>query len=106
MSQPLSFTRILAQPDGTSRMVRSELPLALRPFAADTPPLEVSAVQAAHGFQALRFPADWAGGWHRSPHRQWGFVLSGAVSVTTSDGVSCELRSCWRISTARAISPA
>jgi hypothetical protein len=54
--------------------------------------VDPSAVQAASGFEALRFPSDWTGGWHNSPHRQWGFILSGAVAVTTSDGASCELR--------------
>lgn len=92
MAGALTFTHIFADDAGESHMARRQLPLASAAFAPPAPPLEVSASQAASGFEALRFPADWCGGWHRSPHRQWGFLLAGAVTVTTSDGATCELR--------------
>ena len=92
MPSALAFTHIFADAQGESHIAQRELPLASTAFAPPAPPLEVSAVQAASGFEALRFPSDWTGGWHNSPYRQWGFILSGAVAVTTSDGASCELR--------------
>ncbi len=92
MPSALAFTHIFADAQGESHIAQRELPLASTAFAPPAPPLDVSAVQAASGFEALRFPSDWTGGWHNSPHRQWGFILSGAVAVTTSDGASCELR--------------
>ena len=92
MPSALTFTHIYADAHGESHIAQRELALASRAFAPPAPPLDVSAVQAASGFEALRFPADWTGGWHNSPHRQWGFVLSGAVAVTTSDGATRELR--------------
>ena len=92
MPSALAFTHIFADAQGESHIAQRELPLASTAFAPPTPPLDVSAVQAASGFEALRFPSDWTGGWHNSPYRQWGFILSGAVVVTTSDGASCELR--------------
>ncbi len=92
MPSALAFTHIFADAQGESHIAQRELPLASTTFAPPAPPLDVSAVQAASGFEALRFPANWTGGWHNSPHRQWGFILSGAVAVTTSDGASCELR--------------
>jgi hypothetical protein len=92
MPSALAFTHIFADAQGESHIAQRELPLAPTAFAPPAPPLDVSAVQAATGFEALRFPADWTGGWHNSPHRQWGFILSGAVAVTTSDGATCELR--------------
>lgn len=92
MSSALTFTHIFADAAGESHMARRRLPLASANFAPPAPPLEVSTVQAATGFEALRFPADWSGGWHRSPFRQWGFILAGAVAVTTSDGATSEVR--------------
>ena len=92
MPSALAFTHIFADAQGESHIAQRELPLASTAFAPPAPPLDVSAVQAASGFEALRFPSDWTGGWHNSPYRQWGFILSGAVAVTTSDGASCELR--------------
>lgn len=92
MPSALTFTHIFADPQGESHLVQRTMALASRVFARNAPPLDVSAVHAASGFEALRFPADWTGGWHNSPHRQWGFILSGAVCVTTSDGTTRELR--------------
>lgn len=61
-------------------------------FAPPAPALDVSDPLPASGLMVLRFPPDWLGGWHPSPYRQWGFMLSGAIEVTASDGTTCELR--------------
>ena len=92
MPSAVAFTHIFADARGESHIAHRTLGLASRAFAPPAPPLDVSAVQAATGFEALRFPAEWTGGWHNSPYRQWGFILSGSVAVTTSDGETCELR--------------
>ena len=46
----------------------------------------------AAGWNLLRFPPAWSGGWHCSPFRQWMFVLAGHATVGTSDGSQCDLR--------------
>jgi quercetin dioxygenase-like cupin family protein len=46
----------------------------------------------AAGWSLLRFAADWVGGWHCTPYRQWVFVMAGQATVRVSDGSQCELR--------------
>jgi hypothetical protein len=46
----------------------------------------------ADGWNFVRFAADWVGGWHCSPYRQWMFFLTGQVTVRASDGSQCDLR--------------
>ncbi len=86
MTQALPYVRIYADAAGESHIEQLAMPLATRLFAPPAAPLDVSAPATASTFRMLRLAADWRGGWHPTPVRQWFFFLAGAVSIETSDG--------------------
>ena len=86
MTQPVSYVRIFADAAGESHLEQLEMPLCARMFAPPAAPLEVSDPETASTFRMLRLAADWRGGWHPTPVRQWFFFLAGTASIETSDG--------------------
>ena len=46
----------------------------------------------ADGWNLVKFAADWVGGWHCSPYRQWMFFLAGQATVRAGDGSRCDLK--------------
>ena len=92
MSHPLEYIRLFSDDAGESHIETATMTLQSERYAPPAPPLDVSAMSRADGWNLLRFPADWVGGWHCTPSRQWMFVLAGQATVCASDGSQCELR--------------
>jgi hypothetical protein len=91
MQRPLEYIRLFSDDAGESHMETATMTLESERFAPPAPPLDVSAMSRADGWNLLRFPADWIGGWHCTPLRQWMFVLAGRATVRASDGSQCDL---------------
>jgi hypothetical protein len=91
MQRPLEYIRLFSDDAGESHIETATIALQPERFAPPAPPLDVSAISRADGWNILRFPADWVGGWHCSPYRQWMFVLAGHAAVRSSDGSQCDL---------------
>jgi hypothetical protein len=92
MRPPLEYIRVFADDAGESHIETGTITVQSERFAPPAPPLDVSAVSRAAGWNLLRFAADWVGGWHCTPYRQWMFLLAGQVTVHASDGSRCDLR--------------
>ena len=88
----MEYIRLFSDDRGESHIETATMPLHSEHFAPPAPPLDVSAMSRADGWNLLRFAADWVGGWHCSPYRQWMFVLAGRATVRSSDGSQCDLR--------------
>jgi len=87
----MEYIRLFSDDRGESHIETAIIALHSERFAPPAPPLDVSAISRADGWNILRFPADWVGGWHCSPYRQWMFVLAGHAAVRSSDGSQCDL---------------
>lgn len=92
MPRPLDYFRVWSDQAGESHIEAATLTVTSERFAPPAPPLEVSDLSRATGWNLLRFAADWAGGWHCTPARQWMFVMVGQATVRASDGSQCDLR--------------
>ena len=92
MNQPVEYIRLFSDDAGESHIETVTILLQSEQFAPPAPPLDVSAMSRAAGWNLLRFPADWVGGWHCTPFRQWMFLLAGQATVRGSDGSQCDLR--------------
>lgn len=89
---PVKYTRLFSDDAGESHIETATITLQSERCAPPAPPLDVSAVGRAEGWNLLRFPADWVGGWHRTPSGQWMFLVAGRATVRASDGSECDLR--------------
>jgi len=92
MKQPVEYIRLFSDDAGESHIEAATIPLQPERFAPPAPPLDVSAMSRADGWNLLRFAADWVGGWHCTPSRQWMFLLAGQATVRASDGSQCDLK--------------
>jgi len=92
MQRPVEYIRVFADADGESHLETATITVQPEQFAPPAPPLDVSAMNRTTGWSLLRFAADWVGGWHCTPSRQWMFVMAGETTVRTSDGSQCDLR--------------
>ena len=80
--------RIYASADEESRIsLKSRLPSRRLQVFPGEPPLNVSKQHAATGVQFVTVPAVVKEvGWHNTPARMFGIVLSGMMEFETSDG--------------------
>jgi uncharacterized cupin superfamily protein len=92
MQRALEYIRLFSDDAGESHIETATIALQSERFAPPAPPLDVSAMSRADGWTLLRFAADWVGGWHCTPSRQWMFFLAGQATVCASDGSQCDLR--------------
>ena len=92
MNQPFEYIRLFSDDAGESHIETATMTLQSEQFAPPAPPLDVSAMSRADGWNLLRFAADWVGGWHCTPSRQWMFILTGQATVRASDGSQCDLK--------------
>jgi hypothetical protein len=82
----MQYTRVYADAMGETHYEAVEVALAPVDFAPPTPPLYLSAFDAATQYAFCRFPVGWVGSWHPTPQRQCFCILSGEVEVHVSDG--------------------
>jgi len=92
MRRPLEYIHVFTDDAGGSHIETATMTVQSERFAPPAPPLDVSAMSRAAGWNLLRFAADWVGGWHCTPYRQWMFFLAGQATVRVSDGSQCDLR--------------
>ena len=82
----MNYIRVYADPAGESHFEDVEVELSPVNFAPPAPPLDLSSFSPASQYAFCSFPAGWRGDWHRTPKRQFFFVLSGEATVQVSDG--------------------
>jgi len=92
MRPPVEYVRVFVDDAGESHIDRAFLAVQSQSFAPPAPPLDVSAMSRVLGWNLVRFPSNWTGGWHCTPYKQWMFLLSGQATVLASDGSQCDLR--------------
>ena len=63
MRPPLEYIRVFSDDAGESHIDTAIIALRSERFAPPAPPLDVSAVTRAAGWNLLRFAPDWVGGW-------------------------------------------
>ncbi len=80
------FVRLHADGAGESHMAHEELAIHASAFAPPAPPLGISSMSPAAGWQFLHLPSGWIGDWHPSPKRMWIFSLKGEMDFEASDG--------------------
>ncbi len=86
MSQRVRCTKVVADPDGSSRFDDTEVPLLAGTIPESAPAYLVSEEFTPSRMVFTSFPADFAMEWHPAPRRQYILVLSGSLDVSTSDG--------------------
>ena len=92
MRRTLEYIRVFSDDAGESHIETATITFQSERFAPPAPPLDVSATSRASGWNLLRFAADWVGGWHCTPYKQWMFLMAGQATVRASDGSQCDLR--------------
>jgi quercetin dioxygenase-like cupin family protein len=77
----VKYVRIYNDQHGGAKFADEEVTFTVRDFAPPAPPLEVSEVVSAYGFQMARLPRGWSDPAHPAPARQFMILLSGKVEV-------------------------
>jgi hypothetical protein len=86
MPADLSFSRLVPEPDGSSRFEPIAIPLTLQQFAPPAQPFSVSPLSPATQSGFLQVPAGWCGEMHPSPIRMWIFCLDGEMVFEAGNG--------------------
>lgn len=79
----VGYIRVYTDPDNVTRFEDLDYALAPVDFAPPAPPVLVTSPQDASAVVFLRFPAGWTDEAHPAPARQFVFLLSGDVIVST-----------------------
>ena len=82
----MGFMRIFADAQGESHFEAVEMDFAASEFVPGKPVIGLSPAHTATAVAFARVPADWEGGWHPTPRRQFCVVISGSADIRTSDG--------------------
>lgn len=82
----MNFTRLYEDEAGESHFEDCEEKMSLLEFAPPASPVFVTDAEEAKRLLFVRIPADWSGGWHPAPKRQFFFCLSGTIEIRASDG--------------------
>ncbi len=82
----MNFVRLFEDEAGESHFEDKEKESSPVQFAPPAPPVFVTDAEEAKRVLFIRIPADWSGGWHPAPKRQFFFCLSGTIEIRTSDG--------------------
>src|SRR5689334_792863 len=78
---------IYASTDGESHLAEVEIPQSFAQIFPHEPPLQVSKRYNAIGVKFVTVPRSVGEvGWHHTPERMFGVVLSGTMEFETSDG--------------------
>jgi quercetin dioxygenase-like cupin family protein len=82
----MNYVRLYEDEAGESHFEDCEKEMSLLEFAPPASPVFVTDAEEAKRFIFVRIPADWSGGWHPAPKRQFFFCLSGTIEIKASDG--------------------
>ncbi len=82
----MKYTRIYCDVDSVSHFEDVYVEVTPVDFAPPAPPLNLAAPVEAERALLCEFPAQWSGDWHRPPHRQFYFQMSGELEVQVGDG--------------------
>lgn len=81
-----TYIRLYADADGDSHFEDVDAELSPVPFAASSPPLDLSTLLPATQWSFLGARPGWRGDWHPSSARNLFVVLTGKWELETSDG--------------------
>ncbi len=84
--QALKYTRVYADAQGGSNVEEIEVAFPAAEFVPGKPVIGLSPAYEATGVAFARVPTDWEGGWHPTPRRQFGAIISGILEIRTSNG--------------------
>ena len=82
----MNYIRLYEDEAGESHFEDREKEMSLLEFAPPASPVFVTDAEEAKRLLFIRIPADWPGGWHPTPKRQFFICLSGTIEVRVSDG--------------------
>ena len=78
--------RIFADAQGESHFEPVEVDFSATEFVPGKPFIGLSPAHTATAAAFARVPANWEGGWHPTPRRQFCVIMSGNLDIRTSDG--------------------
>lgn len=82
----MKFRRVYADAEGESHFEEVEVAFRVAEFVPGKPVTGLSPASRATEVAFAQVPADWEGGWHPTPRRQFGVIVSGAMDIRASDG--------------------
>ena len=82
----MKYTRIYSGEDGVTHFEDKDEKMNVKVFAPPSPEFRVSDFKSAKHFCIANVPAEWEGGWHPTPYKQYVFILMGAMEVKVGDG--------------------
>jgi hypothetical protein len=82
----MELLRIFADAQGESHFEAVEVDFSATEFVPGKPVVGLSTAYQVTGVAFARVPADWEGGWHPTPRRQIGVIISGSLDIRTGNG--------------------
>lgn len=82
----MTVLRVYADSEGESHFQEVEVAFPVAEFVPGKPVIGLSPAYRATEVAFAQVPADWEGGWHPTPRRQFGVIISGIMDIRASDG--------------------
>lgn len=84
--EQLKFLCVYADAEGESHFQGVEVACPVAEFVPGKPVIGLSPAYRAIEVAFAQVPSDWEGGWHPTPRRQFGVIVSGVLDIRASDG--------------------
>ena len=86
IAKSVAYARVAMNAEGQTYFANAEAKFELKDFAPPAGPVGVAAMQPAKTVVFTTSDAAWHGDWHPTPHKQFVFVLGGAIEIEVADG--------------------
>lgn len=84
--ESVAYARVAMNAEGQTYFADAEAKFELKDFAPPAGPVGVAAMQPAKTVVFTTADGDWHGDWHPAPHKQYVFMLGGAIEIEVADG--------------------
>ena len=85
-AESVAFARVAMNAEGQTYFADAEAKFELKDFAPPAGPVGVAAMQTAKTMVFTTADGAWHGDWHPTPHKQFVFMLGGAIEIEVADG--------------------
>ncbi len=86
IAESVAYARVAMNAEGQTYFADAEAKFELKDFAPPAGPVGVAAMQPAKTVVFTTADGDWHGDWHPTPHKQFVFMLGGAIEIEVADG--------------------
>ena len=84
--ESVAYARVAMNAEGETYFADAAAKFELKDFAPPAGPVGVAAQQAAKSVVFTTSDSNWHGDWHPTPHKQYVFMLGGAIEIKVADG--------------------